>query len=79
MTKHRRFGSIRKLPSGRWQATYSAPNGRRITAPRTFRAKIDAEAWLADRRREIDRLPDAPALIQPKRALGYLLCTSEQR
>ena len=52
MTK-RRFGSIRKLPSGRWQAT-TATDRKRITAPRTFRAKLDAEAWLTDRRREID-------------------------
>jgi integrase len=51
----RRFGSIRRLPSGRWQATYSAPTGQRITAPKTFAKKLDGEAWLADRRREIDR------------------------
>ena len=53
MTK-RRFGSIRRLPSGRWQATYSAPNGRRITAPRTFAQRLHAEAWLADQKRSID-------------------------
>src|SRR6476619_5469245 len=51
----RRFGSIRQLPSGRWQAAYSAPNGRRVLAPHTFAKRAVAEAWLVDRRREIDR------------------------
>ena len=66
MTK-RRFGSIRKLPSGRWQATYSHPTAQRVTAPRTFRAKLDAEAWLADRRREIDRGLWNPGAHRPQR------------
>ena len=55
MSKRRRFGSIRRLPSGRWQASYSTRAGRRVTAPGTFAQKLHAEAWLADRRREIDR------------------------
>jgi len=50
----RRFGSIRQLPSGRWQAAYSAPNGRRVLAPHTFAKRAVAEAWLGDPR-EIDR------------------------
>ena len=54
MTDKRTFGSVRKLPSGRHQARYTAPNGAYITAPKTFAAKIHAEAWLIDRRREID-------------------------
>lgn len=32
----RRFGHIRKLPSGRWQASYTAPDGYRYLAPHTF-------------------------------------------
>ena len=51
----RRFGSLRQLPSGRWQATYSTPDGTRVTAPHTFAKDVDAEAWLTDRRRDIDR------------------------
>lgn len=55
----RSFGSIRQLPSrngpGRWQANYTGPDGSIHKAPHTFGAKIDAEAWLTDRRREIDR------------------------
>jgi hypothetical protein len=63
----RAFGSIRKLPGGRWQAHYTA-GGRRVLAPKTFAAKIDAEAWLTDRRREIDlSLWNPHAAIRPQR------------
>lgn len=41
----RTFGTVRKLPSGRWQAFHEA--GGRHTAPHTFRTKADAQAWLA--------------------------------
>src|SRR4051794_36877863 len=48
MTKHRRaFGYVRKLPSGRWQATYAAPDGVRRPGPTTFATKGDATAYLA--------------------------------
>lgn len=57
MTRPRRgFGRLRRCqPSGRWQAAYTGPDGRVYRAPATFAAKVDAEAWLTDRRREIDR------------------------
>lgn len=42
----RRFGAIRKLPSGRWQAGYLAPDGLRRRAPNTFLSKTDADRWL---------------------------------
>ncbi|BBG03977.1 MULTISPECIES: tyrosine-type recombinase/integrase [Pseudonocardia] len=44
---HRRFGLIRKLPSGRYQASYLGPDGRRRAAPDTFARKREAEQWLA--------------------------------
>lgn len=50
---HRRFGYIRKLPSGRYQASYVGPDGDRHAAPATFDAKIDAEAWLAAESRAV--------------------------
>jgi integrase len=50
----RGFGAITKLPSGRYQASYESPDGRRIPGPRTFVAKADAEGFLAQKRREID-------------------------
>jgi len=39
----RPFGTIRKLPSGRYQAQYTTPEQRRVPAPHTFAARIDAE------------------------------------
>ena len=56
MAQHRRsFGTLRKLPSGRFQATYVGPDLERHAAPVTFEAKIDAEGWLASERRLIER------------------------
>ncbi|WP_326602343.1 tyrosine-type recombinase/integrase [Rhodococcus sp. PD04] len=52
--KRRGWGQIRRLPSGRWQASYVGPDGVRYTAPRTFSAEDDAVAWLATERRHID-------------------------
>jgi integrase len=45
--KTRSFGSIRRLPSGRWQARYRAPDGMLRSAPQTFTHKADASKWLA--------------------------------
>jgi integrase len=43
----RSFGNIRKLPSGRYQATYIGLDGRRRPAPQTFMTKTDASRWLS--------------------------------
>lgn len=42
----RRFGWLRKLPSGRWQASYLGPDGQRRLAPDTFRTRGEAERWM---------------------------------
>lgn len=42
----RTFGNIRKLPSGRFQASYIGNDGHRHNAPRTFHTKTDANQWL---------------------------------
>jgi integrase len=42
----RTFGATRRLPSGRWQASYLAPDGSRRKAPETFAEAADANAWL---------------------------------
>lgn len=39
-------GHIRKLPSGRYQARFTYPDGVRRSAPTTFLTKRDANAWL---------------------------------
>jgi integrase len=49
------FGTLRTLPSGRIQARYTGPDGRRHTAPKTFDTKGDAETWLATKRADIVR------------------------
>jgi integrase len=43
----RSFGTVRKLPSGRWQVRYYDRAGIRHTAPRTFPSKAEANRYLA--------------------------------
>jgi integrase len=44
----RRFGAIRKLPSGRFQVRYRDPSSQAFrTAPQTFPTKTDAARWLS--------------------------------
>lgn len=43
------FGNVRKLPSGRYQASYWH-QGKRYTGPKTYDTKADADAWLATQR-----------------------------
>lgn len=65
--QRRKFGRIRQFNSGRWQASYTGPDGNVYIAPETFDDKIDAEAWLTDRRREIDRELWSPSSGQEQR------------
>lgn len=57
----RSFGNLRRLPSKRWQARYTGPDGKLHAAttsdgrPLTFDTKRDAEAWLSLRHSEIQR------------------------
>lgn len=53
MAGKRRFGRVRKLPSGRWQARYKGPDGLDRPAPGTFATKRDAEVWLTRTEGEI--------------------------
>ncbi|MEV6811897.1 site-specific integrase [Micromonospora sp. NPDC051296] len=61
--KKRRFGRVRQLPSGRWQARYRGPDGQDHAAPRTFATEREAERFLALVEADIARdrwvLPDA--------------------
>jgi integrase len=49
----RRFGRIRRLPSGRYQARYPGPDGIDRPAPDTFANKTDAGVWLTLKEAEI--------------------------
>jgi integrase len=55
MSSRRRFGSVRKLPSGRWQARYFDAAGARFTAPDTFATKGDAQRWLSAAETDVAR------------------------
>jgi integrase len=43
----RQFGAVDKLPSGRWRVRYRDGGGRRVTVPKTFATKADANAFIA--------------------------------
>ncbi|EXU66547.1 integrase [Streptomyces sp. PRh5] len=53
--RRREFGTVRQLPSGRWQARYWAPDGSRRKAPETFATKTDAQTWLTLTQADIER------------------------
>ncbi len=76
MAGKRSFGSIRRLPSGRFQARYiHGADLAEHKAPTTFSAKIDAEGWLAEERRLIERGDWTPpaARAEAKAAGGLTL------
>ena len=54
MPARRHFGSVRRLPSGRYQASYWH-NVTRHVAPDTFPSKSDAQRWLSNIEADINR------------------------
>lgn len=74
-TRSSTFGNVRKLPSGRWQASYWH-EGNRCTADHTFPAKATGDAWLANVRTDIGKGawidPDAGAITLRKYADKWL-------
>jgi hypothetical protein len=54
MSRRRHFGSVRKLPSGRYQASYWH-EGQRHIAPDTYASKTDAQVWLSAKETDINR------------------------
>lgn len=63
MSRSQRFGSVRQLPSGRFQARYTHEGAER-KASVTFPDKESAERWLRTRRTEIDT--GAQLLARPR-------------
>ncbi len=51
--RRRRFGSVRRLSSGRYQARYLGPDGVFRPADDTFETKTEAEIWLTRKEAEI--------------------------
>ena len=61
----RSFGSMRQLPSGRWQARYRDAAGKSHTAPETFATRPEAARFLAQvlgERLERDRWQGHPQM-----------------
>jgi integrase len=54
MTRHSSWGSVRRMPSGRFQARYRVAGVVHL-APQTFRTKREANAFLAKARADVER------------------------
>jgi integrase len=53
--RRREYGSLRHLPSGRWQARYPGSDGRLRPAPQTFPSRQAAAGWLASLQTDLAR------------------------
>ena len=62
------FGSVDRLPSGRYRAMYRF-EGRRYSAPTTFTTKADARAYLAVKQSEIIRGAWVPPDVEKPKAV----------
>jgi integrase len=76
MPGKRRFGRVRELPSGRWQARYKGPDGIDRPAAHTFDTKTSAERWLTLTEAEIIQGewidPDAGRVLFGKYASDWI-------
>ena len=74
--RQRRFGTIRRLPSGRYQARYPGPDGVRRAADDTFATKTEARDWLTLKEAEIlegDWIdPEAAEVLVPDYAATWI-------
>lgn len=52
---HRGWGTVRKLPSGKYQASYVGRDNMRHKADGTFDSKMNAEGWLANESAYMER------------------------
>jgi integrase len=76
MPGKRRFGRVRELPSGRWQARYKGPDGIDRPASQTFDSRTSAERWLTLTEAEVIRGdwvdPDAGRVLFGKYARDWI-------
>ena len=71
MAERRDFGTIRRLPSGRYQATYIGPDLGRHKAPSTFEKRDLAVVWLRNEQRMIeDAVADEVRWVSPAERLA---------
>jgi integrase len=82
-TMTRPFGYIRKLPSGKFQASYPGPDGERHTAPTTYRHRPDAQRWLRHEQTAIEQgawdLPENQDTLFGEFCAGYIAKKSHPR
>jgi len=65
----RTWGKLRRLPSGRWQASYIGPDKQRHTSPTgTYLSDRDAEHWLLEEERIVDQGHWTPPALRAIRA-----------
>ncbi len=61
----RPWGAVEKLPSGRFRARYTTPDGQQVSAPITFLRRREAEIWLDTQRTDIVReVWKAPRIVR---------------
>ena len=71
MAERRDFGHIRRLPSGRYQASYIGPDLGRHKAPSTFEKRDLAVVWLRNEQRMIeDAIADEVRWVSPEERLA---------
>lgn len=68
MGRKRGFGQLSKLPSKRWRARYTGPDEGLHSAPHTFVAKADGEAWLVAERALISAGTWTPPKVRAEEA-----------
>ena len=66
----RPFGSVRMLPSGRFQARYRPRSGPHFTAPQTFDTEHQAQRWLEELRISINKLESRQELEALARSIN---------
>jgi len=76
VSEKRGFGTIQKLPSGRYQARYTGPDGQRHPAPSTFEDRETAQLWLRKERTLAEELdtwvaPQARVVARRVQALTF--------
>jgi integrase len=75
-SRQRRFGTIRRLPSGRYQVRYWGPDGVRRSADDTFATKTEGQDWLTLKEAEIlegDWIdPEAAEVLVPDYAATWI-------
>jgi integrase len=72
MSRKGKWGTIRLLPSGKYQASYVAPNRKRYNAPTTFAEKGRADIWLAEVKKQIELgVWEKPAKASAQKAMYF--------